>query len=195
MSEPRTASRAGARLSRFLTKQLSPVPHSNNPPPAVARYLLVDEGQRGLTFIRQHPAVMAPALASVLGALLATVIATATSNDPAFSLVLWIIFVFLLMRSLLVILRWADQYIVIADQNVILTTGFMTRRTTALPLVNLSGMTLERTATGRLTGFGAFRLGADSPVQLVIDYVPYPEQLYLEIRDLIRAEQDKAAKG
>jgi Bacterial PH domain len=84
---------------------------------------------------------------------------------------------------------------VIADKTVILNAGAVTRTTTAFPLVNLTGMTLERTATGRLTGFGAFRLGANSPVQLVIDYVPYPEQLYLQIRERIRAELDEAASG
>lgn len=196
MKKPRAVSRAVEKVSEFLTKQLSPEPHKDNPPPAVARFLLVGEGKRELVFIRQHPAIMVPALASASGALLGTVIASALSRgDQPFILVLWIIFAFLLMRSLLVILRWMVQYIVITDKTVILTAGAVTRTTTAFPLVNLTGMTLERTATGRLTGFGAFRLGANSPVQLVIDYVPYPEQLYLQIRDRIRAEQDETASG
>lgn len=184
------------KLSRFLTKRLSPVLHSDDPPPAAARYLLKGEDNGEVLFIRQHPAIMAPALALALGALLGTAIATGLSrSDPTFILVLWIIFACLLMRSLLVILRWTVQYIVITDKTVILTAGIITRTTTALPLVNLSGMTLERTATGRLAGFAAFRLGANSPVQLVIDYLPYPEQLYLQIRDRIRAAQDEAASG
>ena len=118
MSKPPTASRAMARLSGFLTQKLSPAKRITNPPPGVNRYLLPQEGTRELSIVRQHPAIMAPALASALGALLATVIATAVSGgDSTFILVLWLIFAFLLMRSWVVILRWTAQYIVIADET------------------------------------------------------------------------------
>ena len=158
---------------------------------------MLDEERAGQhTYLHQHPAIMTPALTSVAGVFLGAVIASVTGrHDSALVLVVWIIFAFMLMRALLVILRWSGQYIVITEKTFILTAGIMTRTVTAIPLVNLSGMTLERTPTGRLMGYAAFRLGADSPVQLVIDYVPYPEQLYRDIRSMIRAEQDKAASG
>ena len=40
-------------------------------------------------------------------------------------------------------------------------------------------------AAGRIFGYGAFRIGPDGPDQLVVDYIPYPEQLYLEVHGIL----------
>lgn len=191
MSENRVTRCIVGKLVAALDK-LQPVKQTGDLPGA-SRYLLHEELKAEHVSFRQHPAVMIPALTSALGVLLGAAFATVTGlHDSALIFVVWIISVFMLLRSLLVIMRWHVQYIVITEKTFILTAGIMTRTVTAIPLVNLSGMTLEMTPTGRLMGYAAFRLGADSPVQLVIDYVPYPEQLYRKIRDTIRADQDKA---
>jgi len=180
------------KLAPALAK-LTPVLQTGPIPLAARRYVLEEERKAEHISIRQHPAMMIPALTSALGVLLGAAFATVTGlHDSTLILVVWMISVVMILRSLLVVMRWQVQYIVITAKTFILTAGVMTRAVTAIPLVNLSGMTLEMTPTGRLMGYAAFRLGADSPVQLVIDYVPYPEQLYLRIRNAIRAEQDKA---
>jgi hypothetical protein len=180
------------KLSPYLDK-LNPVEQTEDLPLAARRYVLEEERKAAHISIRQHPAIMIPALTSALGVLLGAAFATVTGlHDSTLILVVWMISVVMILRSLLVVMRWQFQYIVITTKTFILTAGVITRTVTAIPLVNLSGMTLEMTPTGRLMGYAAFRLGADSPVQLVIDYVPYPEQLYLRIRNAIRAEQDKA---
>jgi hypothetical protein len=139
---------------------------------------------------------MAPSAASALGVFVAATFATLTSGrDRAVVVVVWLVFIFMAARFAFVVFNWLMQYIVITERTFVLTAGITTRTVTALPLTSLSGMTLERSGRGRLIGFGTFRLGSDGPGQLIIDYVPYPEQLYLEIRNLIRAEEDNAAGG
>jgi membrane protein YdbS with pleckstrin-like domain len=183
------------RLSATLGK-LTPVLRAGELPPAANRFLLDEERDGEHTFVHQHPAMVIPALTSVLGVLLGATIASVTARQGSAAVVIvWLVFSFMVVRSVVVILRWSQQYIVITAKTFILTSGILTRTVTAIPLVNLSGMTLERSPTGRLMGYAAFRLGADSPVQLVIDYVPYPEQLYLQIRSMIRTEQDKSPSG
>ena len=47
----------------------------------------------------------------------------------------------------------------------------------------------------RVVGLAASGDEALALADALIEYVPYPEQLYLQIRNMIRAEQDKAANG
>jgi hypothetical protein len=54
------------------------------------------------------------------------------------------------------------------------------------PLEEIRGMTLRRSFSGRLCGYGAFVLRDRS----VIDFIPYPEPLYLEICGLIYLPKD-----
>lgn len=166
-------------------------------PAAVNRYLLPGEGWRnGVTTVRQHPVMLAPASASVVGVLLAGIIAGRTSHgNPALILVVWIIFAFLLLRLVMVVTNWSAQYIAITETTFLLTSGLMTRTIISIPLTDLSGMTLERSTAGRLMGYGAFRIGSDSLGQLIINYVPYPEGLYLNIKNLIHTTEEEAANS
>ena len=219
MSTHRIALRIRARLSAVrhktlsaVRKKLTPVPQTGNIPPAATRYVLEEErksktipipipiGQQSVItvplYIHQHPAIMIPAVTSTFGVFVGAAIASVTGrHDPTLILIVWMIFGIMFLRSALVVMRWSVQYIVITPKTIILTAGFTTREVIAIPLADLTGMTFTRTPNGVLTGYAAFRLGANSPVQLVIDYVPYPEQLFLAIRNLIGAEQDEAPSG
>jgi len=56
-----------------------------------------------------------------------------------------------------------------------------------MPLVKVTDMTFQRSFLGRLFGYGTFILesaGQDQALSTV-DYIPYPEQLYLEVCSLI----------
>jgi hypothetical protein len=59
------------------------------------------------------------------------------------------------------------------------------RKVTALPLAAVQNLAFSRSAGGRLRGYGAFTFEADGQAGAVIDYIPYPEQLYLEIYHLL----------
>jgi hypothetical protein len=55
-------------------------------------------------------------------------------------------------------------------------------------------MTFQRSPMGRLLGFGEFILESAGQDQALtnVDYLPYPEQLYLEVCGLIFKDQDES---
>jgi hypothetical protein len=69
--------------------------------------------------------------------------------------------------------------------------GLASRTAAAMSLDKVTGLTLQRTVLGRLLGYGTLivalhgRRQASSKVR----YVPYPEQLYLEISALLWPEE------
>ena len=63
------------------------------------------------------------------------------------------------------------------------------RKVTALPLAALQNLAFSRSAGGRLFGYGAFTFEADEQAWAVIDYIPYPDQIYLEINQLLYPEE------
>ena len=71
----------------------------------------------------------------------------------------------------------------VTDKRMVVIGGLASRTVAAIPWEKVTGLTLQRTALGRLLGYGT--LIVDSPGRRQafrkIRYVPYPEQLYLEI--------------
>ena len=69
----------------------------------------------------------------------------------------------------------------------LLATGVFTRSVNMMPLTKVTDMRFERSAAGRLLGYGKFIVesaGQDQALRSV-DHLPYPEQLYLEVCGLI----------
>jgi hypothetical protein len=56
----------------------------------------------------------------------------------------------------------------------------------------LKVMVTERSAAGRIFGYGSFRIGPDGPNQLVVDYIPYPEQLHLEVNGILYPDDSES---
>ena len=82
---------------------------------------------------------------------------------------------------------WTVDYFVVTSQRMILTSGVLTRRVAMMPLAKVPDMSFERSFWGRLFGYGDFILesaGQDQGLR-VVDHIPYPEQLYLEVCNLI----------
>ena len=51
-----------------------------------------------------------------------------------------------------------------------------------MPLAKVTDMSFQRSASGRLLGYGEFGESAGQDQALTnVDYLPYPEQLYLEV--------------
>jgi hypothetical protein len=76
----------------------------------------------------------------------------------------------------------------------LLTSGFITRKVAMMPLVKVTDMSFQRDLEGRLLGYGTFILesaGQDQAFR-VVDHLPYPEQLYLEVCGLIFPNKDPA---
>jgi uncharacterized membrane protein YdbT with pleckstrin-like domain len=162
------------------------------PPREVNKYLLPHEQQ--VITVRRHPAVLMGPMLLTLGGLIAAVALSDTILKHQTSLVylVWIGWGILLVRLIWKALAWSVDYFVVTSQRMILTSGFLTRKVAMMPLVKVTDMSFQRSFWGRLFGYGDFILesaGQDQALRIV-DHIPYPEQLYLEICNLIFPSRD-----
>lgn len=165
-------------------------PAADRVPASASKYLLPDERQV-ITF-RQHPAKLLPPLTAAIGGLLAAVGVSAISDHVMSAhYVVWALAAFVILRFVFDVLNWSVQYIVITQRRLILTSGLTGRRVTVIPLVTLRDLAFVRSTGGRLLGYGAFTFEAGGQSNTVIDYIPYPEQLYLEIQGLLFLANDR----
>jgi len=156
-------------------------------PASVYRHLLPREDK--VIAVRFHPAVLIGPAAVVLGGLaIAGLLSTTIARDNGTAmLVIWLVWAVLVVRLVIKFLNWFVDYFVITSKRLLSTTGLFTRTINMMPLTKVTDMRFERTATGRLLGYGKFIVesaGQEQALQTV-NFLPYPEQLYLEVCGLI----------
>lgn len=157
-------------------------------PGTAARYLLPHERQ--VITVRQHPARVLPALTVAAGGLLAAAAVNAVAGHvPWAQFAVWVLAGFLLARALVDAVAWSVQFIVITERRLILTSGLLGRKVTVIPLQALQNLGFTRSTGGRALGYGAFTFEADGQARAVIDYIPYPEQIYLEVYRLLYPQE------
>ena len=159
----------------------------NAGPAAVNKYLLPHEHQ--VITVRKHPAVLiGPIAIALAGLLIALVLGTTVlhhSHDGI--LVLVLVVVALLLYLAFKTWEWSEDYFVVTSDRMLEASGVFTRKIAMMPLVKVTDMSFQRNAQGRLLGYGTFILesaGQDQAFR-VVDHLPYPEQLYLEVCGLI----------
>ncbi|PRX99523.1 PH domain-containing protein [Allonocardiopsis opalescens] len=155
-------------------------------PASVNRYLLPHEQQ--VITIRRHPAVLLRPAGFVLGGLvLAGVLSNTIASDPTALAVVWWAWLLLLVYFVWKVAEWSVDYFVVTSARLIGTAGLITRQVNMMPLGKVTDMRFERTILGRMIGYGSFIMESAGQDQALsrIDYVPYPEQLYLEIVGMI----------
>jgi len=159
-------------------------------PVGADRYLLLHE-QRIIT-VRQHRARLLPALTVAVGGLLAAEAVNGIASGVKWArFVVWVLAGFLVVCAIVEVLAWYVRYIVVTDKRLILISGILSRKVTVVPLQGLQNLGLIRSAGGQVLGYGAFTLEADGQAVAVIDYIPYPEQLYLEAYQLISPREEE----
>ena len=156
-------------------------------PASVYRHLLPREDK--VIAVRFHPAVLIGPAAVVLGGLaIAGLLSTTIARDNGTAmLVIWLVWALLVIRLLFKIWNWLEDYFVVTSQRLLLATGVWTRTINMMPLSKVTDMRFERSGWGRVLGYGKFVVesaGQDQALQTV-DFLPYPEQLYLEVCGLI----------
>jgi uncharacterized membrane protein YdbT with pleckstrin-like domain len=162
------------------------------PPREVSKYLLPHEQQ--VITVRRHPALLMGHVLLTLGGLIAAVVLSDTLLKDQTSLVylVWIGWGILLVRLVWKALDWSVDYFVVTSQRMILTSGLLTRKVAMTPLVKVTDMSFQRSFWGRLFGYGEFILesaGQDQALRTA-DHIPYPEQLYFEVCNLIFLSKD-----
>jgi Bacterial PH domain len=162
------------------------LPNSTTRYPGVERYLLPNERQ--LITVRQHPAVLiGSAVLALAGLIAALILNGALHGNGDLTAALW--------GAWLVLLAWAGvktaaravSYLVVTSDRLMVLTGLLNRRILIIPLERVNDISLRRSRSGELLGYGDFfvRYGGQKPVLQKLQYVPYPEQLCHDIRELI----------
>ncbi|WP_017604057.1 PH domain-containing protein [Nocardiopsis alkaliphila] len=168
------------------------VASSNAAPASVNRYLLPHE--QDVVTIRRHPAVLIGPVAVVLVALiLAGVLSRTIGSGPNGGTVLaiiWWLWLLVLVWFVWRVAEWSVDYFVITSARLLLTQGLITRQVNMMPLGKVTDMRFERTLLGRFLGYGTFVMESAGQDQALskIAFIPYPEQLYLEVVGLIFKE-------
>ena len=114
-------------------------------------------------------------------------LSTIARLSGAILLVIWLAWLILLIRLLYAIYVWLEDYFVVTSQRLLLATGVIRKSVNMMPLTKVTDMRFERSAMGRLLGYGTFIVESAGQDQALrkIDHLPYPEQLYLEVCGLI----------
>jgi hypothetical protein len=165
-------------------RQVSPA--QSRLPMSVDRYLLPDE--RSVIAVRMHPAALAGPLVLACGALAAARKLTVRSPRPD---IVWGGYLLVPLYFLRRLAAWPVSYLTVTDQRMMLTGGLLIRTAAFMPLGKVTGLTLQRPVLGRLLGYGTLIVTSDSRHQPFrkVRYLPYPEQLYLEISALLPQEE------
>ncbi|GHC73659.1 hypothetical protein GCM10007079_07800 [Nocardiopsis terrae] len=166
------------------------VASSNAAPASVNRYLLPHE--QDVVTIRRHPAVLIGPVGAVLAALVFAAILSRTmgADSTATLAVIWWLWLLVLVWFVWRVAEWSVDYFVITSARLLLTTGLITRQVNMMPLGKVTDMRFERTLVGRFLGYGTFVMESAGQDQALsrIAFIPYPEQLYLEVVGLIFKE-------
>jgi len=148
----------------------------------VNRYLLPHE-QSCIT-VRKHPAELAGPLILVSGGLVAAGELSRRSVRPK---IVWGAYLPVLLYFLQRVAAWQATHFTVTGRRMILVSGFVVRKVAMMPLARVTDMSFQRSALGRLLGYGEFIIESAGQEQALrtINFLPYPEQLYLEVCGLV----------
>jgi uncharacterized membrane protein YdbT with pleckstrin-like domain len=168
------------------------VPNTDTVPASVNRYLLPHERQ--VITVHQHPAILIrPIFEVLIGLAIAGWLSSVVAHgNTTVILVIWIVWGLVLLRLVVKVFEWGETYFVVTSQRFLLATGIVTRKVNMMPLAKVTDMTFQRSPMGRILGYGEFILESAGQDQALtnVDYLPYPEQLYLEVCGLIFKEKE-----
>jgi uncharacterized membrane protein YdbT with pleckstrin-like domain len=166
------------------------VPNTDTVPASVNKYLLPHERQ--VITVHQHPAVLIwPIFQVLVGLAIAGWLTNSIAHGLAV-LIIWGLWLLLLLRTAIAVWEWTVTYFVVTSQRMLLATGLIIRKVNMMPLTKVTDMSFQRTTTGRVLGYGEFVVESAGQDQALrnVKFLPYPEQLYLEVCGLIFKDKD-----
>jgi uncharacterized membrane protein YdbT with pleckstrin-like domain len=152
----------------------------------VDRYLMSYEGR--VVAVRGHPAVLLLPVLLVFGGLVLCGFA-----GVAFG-IMWIWWLWLLTLGYLVwkVIAWSIEFFLVTEHRVMVISGVLNRKVAMMPLGKVEDIKLERSLLGRMLGYGEFVIESAGDKQALrnVRFMPYPEQLYLEVSTVIFGADD-----
>jgi uncharacterized membrane protein YdbT with pleckstrin-like domain len=172
------------------------VPDTDTVPYVVNRHLLSYEHQ--VITIHRHPAVLFwPIFVAGGGLIAAAVLSTLSALSGDALLLTWLLWGFALFYAAWKAADWFVSYYVVTSYRMMVVKGFLVRDVVMVPLATASDMRLRRSVLGRLIGYGQFivETGGQHQDLRTISFLPYPEQLYLEVCGLLFRESPDEDEG
>ncbi|MWK33324.1 PH domain-containing protein [Actinomadura sp. J1-007] len=154
----------------------------------VDRYLMSYEGR--VIAVRRHPAVLLLPVAVAVGGLVVCAVA------GAFAGIIWVWWLWLLTLGFLVwkVIAWSLEFFLVTEHRVMVINGVLNRNVAMMPLAKVTDIALERSVLGRMMGYGEFVMESAGQKQALrnVGFMPYPEQLYLEVSSVIFGASDES---
>jgi len=150
-----------------------------------ARYLLL--GEEVVRDVRLHPAVLLwPSTVTLFGVVAATALGTRL-GDTVLGPVLWLVVLGLYGWLLWSIGSWLVGRLYLTDRRLFLASGLITHKVAAMPVVKLTDITFERSAAGRLFGYGRLVVESAGQKQALsnIPYIPHPDDFYQAVSRVV----------
>jgi hypothetical protein len=166
----------------------------NETVPAIVYRVLLPHERRVIS-VRSHPAVLVVPIVAAFGGLIAAVVLSflgLSANALAITWVAWgAAFLFFLLR----VANWLNSWFVITSSRLLLISGSLGSDVEMVPIQMTTQLILRRSALGRLLGYGRFIIEGISlgPAFRNVNFLPYPEQLYLEVSGLIFPDRGEGA--
>jgi hypothetical protein len=157
-------------------------PNTDTVPARVNKFLLPHERQ--VISVHQHPARIIPPLIAATGGLLAAIVINpVVKGNRVLEVVIWLLVAILIAQLARTVFDWLSRYLVVTSFRLFIICGFLAPGITwSAPLERIQDIRLTRSGGDRLYGYGTLVMDSE---HLAIDYVPYPEQFYLEILGLL----------
>lgn len=155
----------------------------------VDKYLMAHEDR--IIAVRRHPAVL---LFSVLGVVGGLLLCGFVATWTGFMWVWWL-WLLTLVYLLWKVIAWSVEFFLVTDYRVMVIKGVLNRNVAMMPASKVEDIALERSLLGRFLGYGEFIIESAGQKQALrnVGFMPYPEQLYLEVSGVIYGAEDDAA--
>lgn len=154
---------------------------------AMARFLLDDETL--VVAQRQHWVAVAQPVGMAVSGFFLTLIAgfSAPASYGVLTDLAWKLWFILVAYAAVRLLMWRFDWFVATDKRLLMTYGVLKRRVAMMPLAKVTDMSFQRSAMGRVFGYGEFIVESADQKQALrsVNFLPYPEQLYLEVCGLL----------
>jgi uncharacterized membrane protein YdbT with pleckstrin-like domain len=100
---------------------------------------------------------------------------------------IWGVFALLLIYSFCAAVMWYSMFFTVTSKRLITVRGAKVRKVFTLPLTAIESLTFKRSPLGRILGYGTFIImsSGQDKARSKVKYLPYPEQLYLEVCGLL----------
>jgi membrane protein YdbS with pleckstrin-like domain len=169
-------------------------PSNDRVPAAVDKYLLPQERQ--VISVHKHPAALiGPIFVVLVGLAIAIWLSSSVAHGNGTDiLVIWVLWGVLLLWLGVKVWAWAVSYFAVTSQRLLLVQGVIIRKVNTMSLTKVTDVSLKQSLVGRVLGYGKFIVksaGQDRAVTNV-RFIPYAEQLYLEVYGLIFKDEEPA---